>query len=89
MSSIGYPEAWAVLAGELQPVDAIRRTQEATHRLARQQSTWFRSDDRRIHWLNADSPDITAQAVSLAYALLAAAAKDRDHALHQDARNGQ
>jgi tRNA dimethylallyltransferase len=71
MASIGYPEAWAVLRGDLTVGEAIARTQTATHRLARQQSTWFRRDDTRIAWL--DAADAAAeQAVALAPARLAA-----------------
>jgi tRNA dimethylallyltransferase len=51
--SIGYPEAWSVVAGTLHASEAIAATQQATHRLARQQATWFRADDPRICWLDA------------------------------------
>lgn len=53
MASIGYPEAWAVLRGEIDVAGATERTQTATHRLARQQRTWFRAGDPRIAWLDA------------------------------------
>lgn len=53
MASIGYPEAWGVLRGAMSEDAAILRTQQATHRLARQQGTWFRAGDPRIAWLDA------------------------------------
>ena len=51
--SIGYPEAWRFIVGALTEREAIAATQIATHRLARQQATWFRADDRRIAWIDA------------------------------------
>ncbi len=53
MASIGYPEAWAAAAGTMSHSEVIRLTQFATHRLVRQQSTWFRSADARIRWIAA------------------------------------
>lgn len=55
MASIGYPEAWAAVNGEISCDEAIRRTQFATHRLVRLQSTWFRSGDARIRWVDVSS----------------------------------
>lgn len=53
MSSIGYPEAWAVISGELSETAGIATTQAATRRLARQQGAWFRERDPRIRWVQA------------------------------------
>jgi tRNA dimethylallyltransferase len=51
--SIGYPEVWRYIAGALTEREAVAATQMATHRLARQQATWFRADDSRIGWVAA------------------------------------
>lgn len=40
--AIGYAEAFAVLDGELKPLEAIARTVTRTWQLARRQMTWFR-----------------------------------------------
>jgi len=52
MSGIGYREACQHLAGEMDLSAAVARIKTATHRLARQQATWFRRDDERIRWLD-------------------------------------
>lgn len=52
MSGIGYREVGQHLAGELDLSAAVERIKTATHRLARQQSTWFRGDDPRIQWID-------------------------------------
>lgn len=54
-TAIGYREAAAYLRGESGLERAIIRTQQATHRLARAQATWFRKDDARIHWLTPEN----------------------------------
>jgi tRNA dimethylallyltransferase len=52
LSSIGYPEARAVVAGRLALDQAIERTRFATHRYVRHQETWLRrfSD---VHWFDS------------------------------------
>ena len=50
LRSIGYAEAARVVAGECDEASALEQTQLATHRLVRQQATWFRRDDERIEW---------------------------------------
>lgn len=52
LDSIGYREALAVLDGECDTAEAVRRTRIATHRLIRMQATWFREDDPRIEWVD-------------------------------------
>lgn len=64
MASIGYREICAHLAGEIALDDAVVRIKTETHRLARMQSTWFRADDARIHWLDAESPMLAVDARS-------------------------
>ena len=53
LSSMGYRELAQHLAGELPLEEAARRIKLAHHRLARQQYTWFKPTDARIHWLVA------------------------------------
>jgi tRNA dimethylallyltransferase len=53
MSGIGYREIGQYLAGESELSTAVDRIKTATHRLARQQATWFRRDDERIRWIGA------------------------------------
>ncbi len=53
MSGIGYKEACAHLAGEMTLDEAVARIKTETHRLARQQSSWFKAHDPRIRWLDA------------------------------------
>ncbi|SEQ38841.1 tRNA dimethylallyltransferase [Faunimonas pinastri] len=51
MKAIGVREFAAVLAGEMEPADAIARAQQETRRYAKRQGTWFRnqmSDWERI-----------------------------------------
>ena len=53
LSSMGYRELAQHLAGEQPLEEAARRIKLAHHRLARQQYTWFKPTDARIHWLVA------------------------------------
>ncbi len=55
LASVGYAEALRVVDGEWSVEQALERTRTQTHRLIRQQSTWFREDDQRIRWV--DTPD--------------------------------
>jgi tRNA dimethylallyltransferase len=51
MSSIGYGEMCAHLAGELTLEEANYRTKVGTHRLVRHQNAWFKASDERIRWI--------------------------------------
>ncbi|GAG48556.1 unnamed protein product, partial [marine sediment metagenome] len=64
MSGIGYKQVCQHLAGELDLATAVARIKTATHRLARQQYTWFRLDDGRIRWL--EGAGAVDEAVALA-----------------------
>ncbi len=66
MSGIGYREVCQYLAGELAPPAAVARMKTATHRLARQQATWFRDDDGRIRWIDVSVGDPVRQVARLA-----------------------
>lgn len=52
-SGIGYDEALALLAGDIDVATAIDLTVTRTLRYAKAQRTWFRADPR-IHWLRPD-----------------------------------
>ena len=52
MSAIGYPEARAVVQGELTVEEAIEQTSYATHRYARHQQTWYRRFEG-VRWFDA------------------------------------
>ena len=65
MSGIGYREVWQHLAGELDQPVAVARIKTATHRLARQQATWFRRDDPRIRWIDVSLGEPSQEAVRL------------------------
>ncbi|HLZ73005.1 MAG TPA: tRNA (adenosine(37)-N6)-dimethylallyltransferase MiaA [Dehalococcoidia bacterium] len=89
MAGIGYPEAWAVSRGEVSAAEAIRRTQLATHRLARQQLTWFRRAALGIHWLRADRADLREAALAhIRRRRSAVEPTEETDALHEDARDG-
>jgi len=52
MSGIGYREIIQHLLDDMDLSVAVQRIKTATHRLARQQATWFRQDDQRIRWID-------------------------------------
>jgi tRNA dimethylallyltransferase len=52
MSSIGYRQIGHFLRGELTLPGAIQQIKFESHRLARQQYTWFQLEDTRIHWFD-------------------------------------
>lgn len=62
--AIGYAQALAQLAGELDEAAAIEQTQALTRRYARRQVGWFRRYD--AHWLEFDDPHRHATALALA-----------------------
>lgn len=64
MSGLGYRQIGAYVRGEVDLDRAVEMVKNATHRFARQQYTWFRLDDQRIHWLEA-RPGVTDEALAL------------------------
>jgi len=64
LSGIGYQQVCQHLAGEMDLATAVARIKTATHRLARQQYTWFRLDDQRIRWLEGDGAADEAKALA-------------------------
>jgi tRNA dimethylallyltransferase len=73
LSGIGYSQVCQHLAGELDLATAVARIKTSTHRLARQQYTWFRLDDGRIRWLEGDGA--VDEAVALAEQFLEESAR--------------
>jgi tRNA dimethylallyltransferase len=69
----GYRELGHYLAGHMPLDEAVQRTKFQTHRLARRQYTWFKLDDPRIKWLEADGPDLEDRAAALVEKFLSAA----------------
>ncbi|GGL18699.1 tRNA dimethylallyltransferase [Mangrovihabitans endophyticus] len=63
--ALGYQQALAQIDGELTEEQAKEETVRATRRFVRRQRSWFRRDPR-IHWLDAASPGLVADAVRLA-----------------------
>ncbi len=64
MSGLGYRQLLDYLAGDLTLDEAVERIKFETHRFARQQNTWFRRDDPRIHWLDAADPQLATMAAA-------------------------
>lgn len=62
LSSVGYSQLGAYLAGELTLAEAIDRAKSQTHRLVRRQYTWFKMSDDRIVWLDATAELPVAEA---------------------------
>jgi tRNA dimethylallyltransferase len=52
MSSIGYRQIGHFINGELTLPGATQQIKFESHRFARQQYTWFREEDTRIHWFD-------------------------------------
>lgn len=64
MSAIGYPEARAIVTGDLSLEDAIEQTCFATHRYVRHQETWFRRF-KDVTWLDSSDEAMTREAEGL------------------------
>ncbi len=65
MSSVGYRQIGDFLQGRLSLPLAIEQVKYETHRLARRQYAWFRLDNNKIHWLNADDGELEIKAGDL------------------------
>lgn len=63
MSGLGYRQLLAYLHGETSLEEAVARIKFETHRYARQQATWFRSEDPRIAWFDASDREATTAGV--------------------------
>jgi tRNA dimethylallyltransferase len=62
--AVGYAQVLAMRAGRLSERQAHDETVVATRRLARRQMGWF-GRDPRVHWLDAQDPDLVAHALDL------------------------
>ncbi|KGM09562.1 tRNA delta(2)-isopentenylpyrophosphate transferase [Cellulomonas bogoriensis 69B4 = DSM 16987] len=62
--AVGYAEVLAVLRGERDEATARSDVVTGTRRLARKQMGWF-GRDPRVHWLDAQAPDLLEQALTL------------------------
>jgi tRNA dimethylallyltransferase len=52
LSSLGYPQMWAVLRGEMTIEQATQAIKYHTHRFIRHQYAWFRPSDARTAWFD-------------------------------------
>jgi tRNA dimethylallyltransferase len=52
LSGLGYRQLYAYFVGQMSLEEAVGRIKFETHRFARQQATWFRQDDPRVHWFD-------------------------------------
>jgi tRNA dimethylallyltransferase len=66
MSGLGYRQIYAYLDGELSFQEAVERIKFETHRLARQQNTWFKREDPRINWIDLDQDETMKALLELA-----------------------
>lgn len=64
MSGLGYRQLQDYLDGDMSLEAAVERIKFETHRFARQQATWFRRDDARIHWFDADDEEAAIASVA-------------------------
>lgn len=62
--AVGYSQVLALLAGRTTRQQAYDETVAATRRLARRQMGWF-GRDPRVHWLDAQDPDLVGRALDL------------------------
>jgi tRNA dimethylallyltransferase len=62
--AVGYAQVLAMRAGRLSEKQAYAQTVVATRRLARRQMGWF-GRDPRVHWLDAEDPDLVGHALDL------------------------
>jgi tRNA dimethylallyltransferase len=62
--AVGYAEVLAALADDGDLESAREAVSAHTRRLARKQMGWF-GRDPRVHWLDAQDPDLVERAVAL------------------------
>jgi tRNA dimethylallyltransferase len=58
MSGLGYRQIWDYLVDDMELAEAVERIKFETHRFARQQATWFRQGDERIHWFDLGDVEV-------------------------------
>jgi tRNA dimethylallyltransferase len=69
MSSLGYRQLRAYLAGETSLQEAVAEIKTETHRFIRHQYNWFRPNDPDIHWLDAANDPFPAALARIRQAL--------------------
>jgi tRNA dimethylallyltransferase len=74
MSSVGYREWRAYLAGRIEAEEVLRLIRHNTRVLIRKQATWMRSDDPEITWFDLEQPGAEAALARWAEAALGGAA---------------
>ncbi len=62
--TIGYPEVYRFLAGELSEAEMMQTIKQKTRNYAKRQLTWFRHQ-APVQWFDAESPDLTQQSARL------------------------
>jgi tRNA dimethylallyltransferase len=55
LSGVGYGQWAPYLRGEATLEEVVQQIKRSTRRFVRQQATWFREHDPRIHWLDASA----------------------------------
>ncbi len=58
--TIGYPEVYRFLAGELSEPEMMQTIKQKTRNYAKRQLTWFQHQ-APVRWFDAESPDLTQQ----------------------------
>ena len=61
MSALGYRECVSVLRGEMTQDEAIVLMKRVTRNFVRKQANWFKNDDDRIKWFNANDTRLFIQ----------------------------
>ena len=74
MSGVGYQELAAHIAGVSSLEEAVQRIKYRTHAIARRQYSWFRLNDPRIRWLEADGLDLD-ETIAMAHDYIQSCAK--------------
>ncbi|NPV84804.1 MAG: tRNA (adenosine(37)-N6)-dimethylallyltransferase MiaA [Anaerolineae bacterium] len=64
MSAIGYAEIVSFLSGKIGLDEAIRLMKRRTRQFVRRQAAWFRSDDLKIAWINANDASAVERMVT-------------------------
>ena len=74
MSGVGYGQFAPYLARDATLADVVHAIQRTTRRFVRHQSNWFRSDDARIRWFDANAAPYEA-ALELSLEFLSASSR--------------
>jgi tRNA dimethylallyltransferase len=66
LSGLGYRQIGYYLRGELSFEEAVQLLRKETRRFVRQQATWFRQDDLRIHWYDLSTTERSTVVIAVA-----------------------